>query len=197
VMARAPRFDWGAAGFTDDGPSLDEEAADAVEYVEGVTWRKLDATMPDAYARRAAKAVVMRTQQQVVQGDPDMVETGADELTSNSSAGGASESRRGFNDYEAANKALLVNRWPALNDLLWQVMTPEAQAWWRAFLTGEMPAVPAAYLEGGFNVVEVAWGAMSYSPYAGNAPSWLLSPDANDLPTDPHAYGGDDPLPNW
>jgi hypothetical protein len=29
------------------------------------------------------------------------------------------ESRRAFSDYKSANEALLVNRWPALNDLLW------------------------------------------------------------------------------
>jgi hypothetical protein len=192
VVGRAPRFDWAGAGYA-NGPSLDEEVGDAVEYVEGVTWRKLDATMPAAYARRAARAVVMRTQQQVTQADPDAVESAADELTSNQGAGGASESRRAFSDYKSANEALLVNRWPALNDLLWGVMTPDAQAWWRAFLKGEMPAVPSGYLEGGFNVTEVAWDLVHADPYSDVAPgyhsTYLAPVDPGDLPLVQDPYG--------
>src|SRR4051794_26933146 len=101
-MGRAPRFDWAGAGYP-DGPSLDEEAGDAVEYVEGVTWRKLDASMPTGVERRAARAVVMRVQQQVTQASPDAVESAADELTSNQGAGGASESKRAFSDFKSAN----------------------------------------------------------------------------------------------
>jgi hypothetical protein len=196
VVGRAPRFDWAAAGYP-DGPSLDDEAADAVEYVENITWRKLDESMPAAWARSAARAVVMRTQQQVTQADPDMVESAADELTNSQGAGGASESRRAFSDFKSANEALLVNRWPALNDLLWAVMTPEARAWWLAFLKGEMPALPAAFLEGGFNVVQVAWDAAHYAPYENVTPGYLNPPDPNDLPYVPEPYGGDDPLPGW
>lgn len=193
-MGRAPRFDWAAAGYA-DGASLDEEAADAVEYVQNVTWRKLDDTMPAQFARSAARAVVLRTQQQVQQADADTVEAAADELFTSSSAGGASESRRAFSDYKSANEALMVNRWPALNDLLWAVMTAEAQAWWRAFLTNQMPAVPAAVLQGGFMVMEVAWDLVHASPYEDVLPGYhstYLAPiDPGDLPYVPDPYGDD------
>lgn len=192
VMQRAPRFDWAGAGYT-DGPSLDEEVGDATEYVQNVTWRALDATMPAAFARSAARAVVLRTQQQVTQADPDMVESAADELTSSQSAGGASESKRAFSDFKSANEALLVNKWPALNDLLWAVMTPEARLWWKAWLTGEMPPLPPGYLAGGFNVTEVAWDLVHAEPYSDVAPGYhstYLNPiDPGDLPYVPDPYG--------
>jgi hypothetical protein len=185
VMARAPRFDWAGAGFP-DGPSLDDEVADAVEYVQNVTWRKLDATMPVAFERTAARAVVLRAQQQVQQADADAVEAASDELFTSSSAGGASESRRAFSDYKSANEALLVNRWPALNDLLWAAMTSDAQAWWRARLKGEMPPVPADVLAAGFLVTEVAWDWVHASPYEDVLPgyhsTYLAPVDPGDLP---------------
>lgn len=194
VMQRAPRYDWAGAGYpTDDPTSLDEEVLDAVEYVQNVTWRLLDATMPLGLARSAARAVMLRTQQQVSQADPDMVESAADELTSSQSAGGASETKRAFSDMKSANEAFLVNKWPALNDLLWAVMTPEARAYWKAFLSGEMPALPPGYLEGGFNVVEVAWDMIHAEPYSDVAPGYhstYLNPiDPGDLPYVPDPYG--------
>ena len=190
VMRRAPRFDWDSAGYPPDSPeTLDDEVGDAVEYVQNVTWRLLDSTMPPAYARSAARAVVLRTQQQVTQADPDQVESAADELVSSQSAGGASETKRAFGDFKAANEALLVNKWPALNDLLWAVMTPEARAYWTAFLKGEMPALPIGFLNGGFNVVEVAWDGWHFGPYSDVTPGWINRPDAGDLPTQVEPYG--------
>lgn len=199
VRSRTQRYDWSLVDFPapegSDPDPLDEEVLDAVEYVEGVTWRKLDDTMPDSLARRAAKAAIMRTQQQVQQEDADQVETASDELTSSFNASGYSENRRAFSDYGAANKALLVNKWPALNDLLWAVMTPEARSWWRSFLTGEMPGLPAELATGGFNVLEVAWDAFHAAPYddvvteSAFRSTYLNPVDPGDLPYVPDPYG--------
>lgn len=201
VRSRTPRYDWSAVGYpaptASDTDPLDEGVADAVEYVQGVTWRKLDDTMDPAFERRATRAVILRAQQQVQQEDPDLVETAAEgELVSSFSASGYSETRRAYSDFKAANDALLVNRWPALSDLLWAVMTPEAQAWWRAFLKGEMPGLPAAVALGGFSVVETAWDLVHAWPYE-DTPPWLdsyrstyLQPvDPGDLPYVPDPYG--------
>jgi hypothetical protein len=172
LRSRLPWADYGIAAPEGPDDPLQEEVADAVEYVEGVTGRKLDGTMPAAYERRAAKDVVMRTEQQVVQAEQGNVESGADELTSSASAGAVSESRRAFSDNKAANEAWLVNRWPALNDLLWQVMTPEMRAYWLAYLKGEELIPPG----GGFNVVEVDWSGANRGAVADYIPGHHLEP---------------------
>lgn len=171
---------------------LQEEVADAVEYVENVTWRKLDGTMPDQLARSAAKAVWLRTEQQVVIGEGDMVETANDELVSSFSAGGYSETRK---DPGRRGEQTQVSPNPDLSRLLWLVMTPEARLWWRAYLKGEPMYPPGT----GFNVVEVGWNLRHAAPYADVQPGYLLPPSYGDLdgggPIDPEPYI--DPMGGW
>lgn len=193
-VRRRSRYDLSQAGFpSPTGNALDpleDEVADAVEYVESVTWRKLDATMPDPYARMAARAVWLRVEQQIVTGDPDMVDVVNDEVTQSQSAGGASESRK---DPGRRGEQSQINPNPDLARLLWLVMTPEAVAWWKAFLSNQMPAIPLSALQGGFHVTEVAWDLVHAEPYSdvrsGYHSTYLNPVDPGDLPYVPDPYG--------
>jgi hypothetical protein len=198
VRFRTPRYSWSDVDYppvTPPAPDpLDEEVLDAVEYVEAVTWRKLDATMPDAYARMAVRAVVLRTQQQVETASSDMVNTVNDEVTQSQSAGGASESRR---DPGRRGEQQQVNPNPDLARLLWLIMTPEAQGWWRAFLTNQMPGLPASVAMGGFHgkLVEVVWDMWHREPYQDvltdeNRSTYLAPVDPGDLPWVPDPLDG-------
>lgn len=194
VRARTPRFDWSEVGYpAPDGPGdpLDEEVGDAIEYVQNVTWRKLDDTMPVELARSALRAVLLRTQQQVIQADPDMVETANDEVVQSFSAGGYSETRK---DPGRRGEQSQVNPNPDLSRLLWLLMTPEAFSWWRAFLSGQAPGLPASVALGGFQVLEVAWDLIHAPPYEDVLPDQYRSTyfqpvDPGDLPWVPDPYG--------
>jgi hypothetical protein len=93
------------------------------------------------------QAIQMRTEQIILQGRADYIESAAEnDVIQSFSAGLYSESRR---DPARASKTTSINSWPALNELLWMLMTPERYAWWYSYVTGEAPA--------DFAVVAVDW----------------------------------------
>jgi hypothetical protein len=194
-VRRRSRVDFTSLGFpppptVGDPDPLADEVADAIDYVRTVTWRPLDDTMPVELANMAARAVWLRTEQQVYLADPDASEGANDELTQSFSAGGYSETRR---DPTRRGEQRSVNPNPDLDRLLWLVMTDEARAWWRAFLSGQMP--PVAIPAGIGNVSEVAWNWTHFAPYEDvvdgeTLRSTYMQPvDPGDLPWVPDPLG--------
>lgn len=119
----------------------------AVEYVQEVTGRQLDDSMPDNLDMLALQAVVMRTEQVVYASQADRIEGVTDEGIASFSVPGYSETRR---DARSIWKEGLVNPWRMLSDILWLLMTPEKRDEWQAQFDGEDP--PA------FEITEVDWG---------------------------------------
>ena len=102
----------------------------AVAYVLDVTgWPDLD-TLPDARGVVFEEATQMRAEQLALQGTGEGVESGADELVSSFGAGAYNESRRSLTELAEAK---LINRWPALHDVLWRLCTDDKRQWWIAF----------------------------------------------------------------
>jgi len=141
------RVDFDEQEYTADS-DLDREIGRAAGYLLFVTGRPYD-SMPVEFVALVQQATQMRVEQQILGDTADQAETAADELVQSFSAGAYTEARRGYGDYKAANEALLVNKWPALNDLLWMLMTDAKRAYWRSHLSGV--TTPA------WGVVEVDW----------------------------------------
>lgn len=192
-VRRRSALDWDEQGFPVGDPDpLEDEVADAVEYVQGVTWRKLDDTMPLELERRAARAAWLRTEQQVILRGADMVADVNDEVTQSESAGGASVTKK---DPGRRGEQQQINPNGDLARLLWQLMTPEAFAWWRAFLSGQAPPLPASVAMGGFMVLETAWDLVHASPYQDVIDTdvyrsvYFGRPDPGDVPYVPDPLG--------
>jgi hypothetical protein len=143
----------------------------ACAYVEFITARVLDGSMPAMLDPIAEQAVQMRTEQIMFQTSDENAEVAGDfDLIGSFSAGSYSETRRDFMRQQGQIKPL--NPWPALNDLLWMMLSlvpgeanavVEARAdYWRA-LDGPMP--PA------WEVVEVDWSPPGLS--SGRLPGWM------------------------
>lgn len=130
--------------------------ARSVAYIGQVTGRDLPG-MPTALETIAQETIQRRTEQLAFQYQEDAVDTGADELISTFSAGSYSETKRDPQDFAGVPGMIPpVNRWPALNDLLWLLMTDDKRDEWRALLTDE--TVPS------FEVTEVDWGNWGLDP---------------------------------
>jgi hypothetical protein len=130
----------------------------SVAYVTLVTGRSYDDTVPALIVPLMNQAARMRTEQVVMQSRADTVETAGDiDMVSSFTAGSYSETRK---DTERRGEQRSLNPWPALNDLLWLLMTlapGETNAlvdamrdYWR-FILGMSPNPPA------WSLVEVAW----------------------------------------
>src|SRR3954451_15185130 len=78
-----------------DPDPLDVLLSRSLSYVQRVTGRKIDDTMPDDLEETANEAVQMRVEQLVFQSQDDYVETGSDDQISNFSVTGYSETRGG------------------------------------------------------------------------------------------------------
>lgn len=141
-------FDTLDAPFSED--DLEVALARAIGYVQFVTGRKLDSTMPDEFARLAEQATQMRVEQVVYQSQPDYSETGSDDQISTFSAGNYSETRRAPGERAKAEPGRIppINSWPALNELLWMLCTDEKQDYWVAQFAEGLPA---------FATTEVDW----------------------------------------
>jgi hypothetical protein len=156
------QVDFAARGYpepagTDPDP-LQFVVAGANSYVEFITWRLLDASMPTMLEPIAQLAVRMRTEQVVMQGQEDTVETAGDvDLISSFSAGAYSETRK---DPERRAEQRALNPWPALNDVLWMLLglvpgednelVDGRRDYWR-YILGMAPNPPA------WSTVEVDW----------------------------------------
>lgn len=148
--------EWSRVDFADlDEPFEDTDldvlvarASDYVIDVTGQTW----AAMPTGLESIAQQCVQMRVEQLAFQAQPDYVETGADDLIANFSAGSYSETRRDQKGGSPQGIFPAVNAWPALNSLLWQMMTEDKRDYWLEVLNiANRPA---------FEVTEVDWAAM-------------------------------------
>lgn len=127
----------------------------AVNFVEGVTGRKLDASMPTEFDEIALAVVQRLTEVSFYQSSPDFIETISDfGIIASFSAGNYSETRRGLDELR---KSGMVVPDPYLNSLLWGLMTPDKQDEWIAWTTGK--PLPD------FEVTEIAWNADAGSSY--------------------------------
>lgn len=153
VRGWTPQTKWATIGYGAGTlpDTLDFETKLAVQYIEWVIGRALDASMPNQLEAMAQKAVALRVVQQVYLDDEDTVEgLGSGASVKNISVTGFSENYIVPGDAsQSERKGLMVNPHPELNRLLWALMTPERMRWWRGWLAdGVIPQ---------YGVVEMDW----------------------------------------
>jgi hypothetical protein len=126
-------------GYTDD-PKLQRKVDQACAYVASVTGQDFAALVPRPPLQEAQLASLMeqciqlRTEQIVLQSQPDHAESAAsNEVVQSFGAGLYNESRR---DPNVERKRL--NTWPQLDELLTGAMTPERFAEWEALVDNEV-----------------------------------------------------------
>ncbi len=146
-------------GYPEGSPDpLDVVVDMAVAYIENVTARDYDDAQPAGYDSLMLQAARMRTEQIVYESQEEHAETAGDvDLISGFSAGSYSESRRDTQAMGTGARAL--NPWPALERLLWLLLTlapgetndavEDRYSYWRSML-GYAPD-PA------WSIVEVDW----------------------------------------
>ena len=165
-----------------DFAELDEPFSDAdlrirldraVAYLEAMTGRTFDATMPPYLVPIAQEAVQLRVEQMAWQEQPDYQETANDDQIQSFSAGGYSETRRVIRTYAGAEHGLPEmnpNAW--LNRDIWLLCTEAMRTYWVETLMG---AAMAAQIPS-FAVTEADWGN-----YGGLYPSGFRTA-MSDLP---------------
>lgn len=183
VRTALPTFDWADRGYPEGDPDpLEGPVLMANAYVSAVTARPLDSTMPSALSPLASQAVALRTAQQVVQLDPDYIGSVNDDSLASMSIGPYSETRR--DPTKSPSKgALILNQWPALNDILWLLLglapgevndvVSDKYDYWIAQLTGLI--APA------WSFVEMDWtNGLTHDWFGGS--SWGLPPPIPIVP---------------
>lgn len=150
------QLDFGRYGYSDD-TRLGVVVARSVGYVRYVTGQDLAAPTPpenltaDLMEPILQQAIQMRTEQIVLQGRRGHLDSAAsNEVVSSFSAGSYHETRR---DPSRRGEQRSLNTWPALDELLWMLMTPERFAWWWSYISGQ--PLPD------FRIEEVHWGGGS------------------------------------
>lgn len=146
IRSILPKAPWATFGFAAPDPAppdphddpMDFQVQLAADYVEWVTGRPQDATMPDPLMRTAQMADALRVVQQLSDAGRDQIDAYAEsDVLASFSADGYSETYR---DTGVSAKAMmdgrLVNPWPPLNRLLWMLMTPARLVYWMGFLEG-------------------------------------------------------------
>jgi hypothetical protein len=129
----------------DDDP-LQRIVDAAIAYIAKVTGRQPLTSVPDEDVILAEDAVRMRTEQLVMQSRAETVESSTDDQVRSFSAGSYSETR--FDRKKGTERVL--NTWPALEEILWALMTEDAKEQWIADLGGEpAPAFEIAEIEFG------------------------------------------------
>lgn len=159
IRSILPKAPWQAFGFAAPAEAPENPADDpldfqvqlAADYVEWVTGRPQDDTMPPQLVRTAQMADALRVVQQLSDTGRDQIDAYAEsDVLASFSADGYSETYR---DTGVSAKAMmdgrLVNPWPPLNRLLWMLMTPERMVYWIGYLEGG--GVPM------WGVAEVDW----------------------------------------
>jgi hypothetical protein len=159
------KVDFAALGFTDD-TELQQVVDQALSYIEWVTARTYDATMPPPLAPVALQAARMRTEQIAFQAQEDYAETAADDVVSSMSVGSYSETRT---DPNRRGEKRSLNSWPALTELLWLLLGTSAvypndlvdaqRDYWNSLLNGVN--APAGF------VSEIMWSPEMYAGEAG------------------------------
>jgi hypothetical protein len=89
---------------------------------------------PEMVTDLVQQAIQMRTEQVVIQSQRDYIESaGENDVIQSFSAGLYSESRR---DPTRRGEQKSINTWPALDALLWMLMTPDRFTWWQEYISG-------------------------------------------------------------
>jgi hypothetical protein len=152
-----------------DDPQLAVVVGQANAYISQVTGRQF-ASMPLGLEPIATQAVVLRTEQIALRAQEDYVETANDDVISSFSAGSYSEQR-----VDQAKKNRPLNTNPALNELLWMLLSPypgypdpnvdAMYDYWLGLLNGEH--APA------FEVSEVDWSGTGSGLFFPSSPDDL------------------------
>lgn len=147
---------WSKLDFTELGFSSDPDLQRVID-VAGATFIKITgqdlAAVDPAIEPLVNQAFRGLTEQQALEQQRDYLETLGDfDLIQQFSAGPYSETRR---DPGEAFKARLLNAWPWLSNLLWQLLTPTQYDYWIEFFAPQ--EIPA------FAVTEVEWGFYGWS----------------------------------
>lgn len=125
-----------------DTDKLEAQVARACSYIAWVTGQDFAAVTVSATGLQVSdaetllkQAVQMRTEQVVMQGRPGHVDSAAsNEVVQSMSVGPFSESRR---DPQRQANQRSVNTWPALDELLWMLMTADRFSFWYGYVTGQ------------------------------------------------------------
>jgi hypothetical protein len=161
------KVDFDSLTYSDDA-DLQLVIERACDYMEWMTGRAIDDTLPTQYDRVMAQAVQYKTEDMAHIDQPENVETIGDfMLISSFSAGSYSETRRSLDELA---KAKLVDADPRLSSLLWGLMTDDKRDFWTDWInTVNSPA---------FEVTEVDWSLThlgSYAPYSSGFTSSVAS----------------------
>jgi len=127
----------------------------SVAYLEAVTGRKWDETMPKRLIFIAQEATQLRVEQMAFQEQDDYHETTNDDQIQSFTAGGYSESRpivRTYAGSESGFPEINSNSW--LNKDIWLLCTDDMRTYWVETLQG---ATAAANIPS-FAVTEADWG---------------------------------------
>lgn len=176
VRAVLPKFDW--EGRVGDNEALQPLVDEAVAYVQTVTWRNLDSTMPASLASIALRAVALRAAQVAVQSEDDYAGTVNDDSISSFSIGPYSETRR---DPSRRGEQKALNVWPALEQALWLLLalTPgevnplvdERHDYWLAQLAGvHAPAFSLTEVDWNNRFDGLGWGLPGPVPFLPDIP---------------------------
>lgn len=139
------KLDFDSLTYSDDS-DLQRVLDQAISYVEFVTGRRADPSLPSELEGLMRQALQMRTEQVVYQAQADAIETASDDTLQSFSAGGYSETRH---DATRRGESKMLNPWQALNDILWMLMTDDKLDYWNYRLAGlNAPA---------WSVTEVDW----------------------------------------
>lgn len=173
AILKLSKVDFDALGYGDEGDmQVIVDQADA--YVEFVTARGLDSSMPSQLASIATQTCRMRTEQIAFQAQEDYIEGAADDIVGSFTAGSYSETRH---DPTRRGETKALNSWPALSDLLWLLLgttsslpndaVDERREYWMMMLMNIF--APA------FAVTEVAWANVGGRVMSSDVP-WLVEP---------------------
>jgi hypothetical protein len=140
------KIDFDALGYTDDA-TLQVLVDRAVANFYNTTGRPVDSSVPTELAPLVEQAIQGLTEQAAYRAQEDNLETLSDfDLISSFNAGPYSETRRSPDEMM---KARMINAWPWLNRLLWDLLTPDKYDYWVFFFSGQL--APA------FAITEVNW----------------------------------------
>jgi hypothetical protein len=155
VRELLPNIKWAKRGYPEpaagDPDPLQLIVDVAAAWVESVTGRPLDATMPAAFVRVAEMAVALATVAFLTDlSDAQLEALASGDVLASFSADGYSETYRDTGvALKAQREAWMLHPWAPLNRLLWTLITPEKIAWWIGFLQGG--GVPS------YGVAEIDW----------------------------------------
>ena len=139
------KLDFGALGYSSDA-DLQVLVDRANANFHNTTGRSFD-SIPSELEPLVQQAVQGLAEQSAFRAQEDNLETLSDfDLISSFGAGPYNETRR---SPEEMMKARMINAWPWLNRLLWDLLTPEKYDYWTFFFAGQF--APA------FQVTEMNW----------------------------------------